>query len=155
MLIDLNASFGGRESIQDLGLDVLRHQIERIPANLVLVHCRQGMSDAAGANEQTLAVCAGNRRLRPVGVIDPRDAFTWEREVERCLAAGVRLFRIYPDEGRWSGDSILFDAVVRRLDGTGAVLVVSATTPGCRAASPPRRPARGSRSSSPRRATTR
>src|SRR3712207_3911127 len=109
MLIDVNASFGGRESIQRFDVDTMRRQLERTPYSVALVHCHQGTSDHAAANDQTLALCAGEPRLLPAGVIHPRDVFTWEVEIARCLQAGVRLFRLYPDQGRWPVDSVLSD----------------------------------------------
>ena len=63
-----------------------------------------------------LALCRAESRLRPVGVIHPRDAFSWREEVARCLAAGVRLFRLYPDQAHWPVASILLEEIVDRLD---------------------------------------
>ena len=46
MLIDVNAGFGGRESIQRFAVDTMLDQLERIPCGLAFVHSRQGASDA-------------------------------------------------------------------------------------------------------------
>ncbi len=130
MLIDVNAGFGGRESIQRFGIETMFEQLERIPCSVAFVHSRQGMSDATAANDETLALCDRHPWLRPVGAIHPRDTFAWREEVERCLAAGTRLFRVYPDEAHWSAESIFFTRIVERLSGTGAALLVDASTPG-------------------------
>ena len=130
MLIDVNASFGGREAIQRFDVETMLEQLRRVPCSVAFVHCQQGISDMVLANDQTLALCRAHPWLRPVGVIQPRDTFTWRREVERCLAAGARLFRIYPDQGHWPVDSVLLTEIVERLAGTGAALLVDATMPG-------------------------
>jgi predicted TIM-barrel fold metal-dependent hydrolase len=130
MLIDVNASFGGREGIQRFSVETMLDQLNRTPCDVAFAHCQQGMTDSASANEQTLALCAGHSWLRPCGVIHPRNTFTWREELDRCLAVGTRLFRIYPDQGAWPVDSVLLDQIVDQLAGTGAVLMVEATTPG-------------------------
>jgi predicted TIM-barrel fold metal-dependent hydrolase len=130
MLIDVNAGFGGRESIQRFTVETMLEQLGRIPCDAAFVHSRQGMSDAAAAIDETLALCERHPWLRPVGVINPRDTFAWQQDVARCLAAGVRVFRVYPDEAHWTADSALCRQVVERLRGTGAALLVDATTPG-------------------------
>jgi predicted TIM-barrel fold metal-dependent hydrolase len=130
MLIDVNASFGGRESIQRFDAESMLDQLRRTPCHRAFVHCRQGLSDAVSANDQTFALCRDHSWLRPVGIIHPRDTFTWQSEVERCLAAGGRLFRINPGYGGWSADSIFLDDIATRLAGTGAALLVDATMPG-------------------------
>ncbi|HET8523195.1 MAG TPA: amidohydrolase family protein [Thermomicrobiales bacterium] len=130
MLIDVNASFGGREGVQQFSVETMLDQLNRTPCDVAFVHCQQGMTDSASANEQTFALCARHSWLRPCGVIHPRNTFTWREELDRCLAAGTRLFRIYPDQGAWPVDSVLLDQIVDQLGGTGAVLMVEATTPG-------------------------
>ena len=130
MLIDVNVSFGGREGIQRFRAETALEQLARIPCALVFVGCHQGTTDQTAANDQTLALCGRHPDLRPTAVVHPRDTFTWQAEVDRCLAAGARLFRIYPDQANWPVDSILFERVVERLAGTGAALLVDATRPG-------------------------
>jgi predicted TIM-barrel fold metal-dependent hydrolase len=130
MLIDVNAGFGGRESIQRFTAATMLEQLDRIPRSVAFVHANQGASDATAANDDVFALCRDHPHLRPVAAINPRETFTWRSEVERCLAAGVRLFRVYPDQAHWTADSILFGQIVERLSGTGAVLLVDATTPG-------------------------
>jgi predicted TIM-barrel fold metal-dependent hydrolase len=130
MLIDVNASFGGRETIQRFRVETMLEQLARTPCGVAFVRCQQGTSDHTSANDQTLALCRDHPTLRPVGVIHPRDAFTWRGEVERCLTAGVRLVQLYPEQGGWPIDSILLTQIVERLAGTGAVLMLEATPPG-------------------------
>lgn len=130
MLIDVNAGFGGRESIQRFTVDTMLEQLGRVPCSIAFVHSRQGMSDVVAANDETLSLCDRHSWLRPVGAINPRDTFAWRTEVARCLAAGVRLFRIYPDEASWPIESPLFGQLVERLSGTEAALLVDATAPG-------------------------
>ncbi|HKG25184.1 MAG TPA: hypothetical protein VKB09_06005, partial [Thermomicrobiales bacterium] len=105
MLIDVNAGFGGRESIQRFTVETMLDQLGRIPCGVAFVHSRQGMSDASAAIDETLALCEQHPWLRPVGVINPRDTFAWRHDLARSLAAGARLFRVYPDEAHWTAGS--------------------------------------------------
>lgn len=130
MLIDINVSFGGRETIQRFTREGMFEQLQRLPLSLAFVHCHQGMTDCVLANDQTLALCREHPHLRPTGVLHPRAVLDWRREVERCLDAGTRMFRVYPDQGGWPVDSVFFDQLVERLDGTGVALMLESTTPG-------------------------
>jgi predicted TIM-barrel fold metal-dependent hydrolase len=129
MLIDINASFGGREGIQRFTPEIMLAELARTAAT-AFVHCHQGMTDAVSANDAALALCRERPTLRPCGVIHPRDTFTWQEEVDRCLAAGVRLFRLYPDQSGWPVDTIFLDLIAEKLRQTGAAVMVEATTPG-------------------------
>lgn len=130
MLIDVNASFGGRESIQVFTVETVHAQLDRTPYSQAFIHCHQGASDAVSANDRTFALCAENDRWQPVAAIQPRDTFGWREEIARCRARGVRLFRIYPDQGAWPVDSIFIDKIAEELGDTGSALLVEATTPG-------------------------
>lgn len=130
MLIDVNVSFGGRESIQRFAPETALAQLKRVPVGLAFVHCHQGMTDQFSANDQTFALCRDHEHLRPTAAIHPRDTFAWRAEVDRCLAAGVRLFRLYPDQGEWPVRSVFVRQIVERLQGTGAAVLIEATTPG-------------------------
>jgi uncharacterized protein len=130
MLIDINAGFGGRETIQEFTAEMMCAQLKRTPYSLAFIHSHQGMSDTTSANDQTFALCGTDQTLLPAAVIAPRDTFGWREEIARCREHGVRLFRIYPDQGAWPVDSIFTDIIIEELAGTGAVLMVEATTPG-------------------------
>jgi predicted TIM-barrel fold metal-dependent hydrolase len=130
MLIDINASFGGRESIQRFDVESLEKQLERTPISLAFVHSHEGVFDQRSANEHVGGLCADRPRWRPAAVIHPRDTFVWREEVSRSLAAGVRLFRIYPDKSGWPFDSVFGDLIVESMAGTGGALLIDATTPG-------------------------
>ncbi len=130
MLIDINVSFGGRESIQRFEPETALTQLRRTPISLAFVHCHQGTTDQFAANDQTFALCRDHAHLRPTAVIHPRDTFAWRAEVDRCLTAGVRLVRLYPEQGDWPLRSVFLRQIVERLKGTGAALLIEATTPG-------------------------
>ena len=132
MLIDVNASFGGRESIQHFRTETLLEQLDRIPCGLAFVSCNHGAIDPGRGNDQVLALCQHPERsgLRPVCAIHPRDTVLWRGEVDRCFAAGCRVYRLYPRQGDWPIDSVFLDQIVARLKGTGSVLMIEATTPG-------------------------
>lgn len=132
MLIDVNASFGGRETIQHFRLETMLEQLNRIPCRVAFVSSNHGAIDPGFANDHVLSLCQRpeNAWLRPVCAIHPRDLVLWRGEVDRCLAAGVRLFRLYPTQGAWPVDSVFMEQIVNRLKGTGAVLMIDALTPG-------------------------
>ncbi len=130
MIVDTNTAFGGREQAQRFPIETLLTELERIPCAVAFVGCRQGSTDALTANNQTLAACANFEWMRPVCAIHPRDSYSWQAEIDRCLAAGARLFRISPREGGWPPDSVFLEAIVEKLAGTGAVLSIDASSPG-------------------------
>jgi predicted TIM-barrel fold metal-dependent hydrolase len=130
MLIDINASFGGRESIQRYDVESLENQLERTPVSLAFVHSHEGVFDQRSANEHVVELCTERPRWRPAVVIHPRDTFVWQEELTRNLTAGVKVFRIYSDKSGWPFDSIFGDLIVEALADTGAALLIDATVPG-------------------------
>ncbi|MBX3072062.1 MAG: amidohydrolase family protein [Thermomicrobiales bacterium] len=129
-LIDINTSYGGRESIQEFSAASLIAELDRTPCSLAFVSSNEGVFDQRRANADLRRFCAGDERLLPAASIHPRDTFVWEDEIRSNLEAGVRLFRIDPDRAGWPVDSVLMEKIVDRLAGTGAALLVNATTPG-------------------------
>jgi predicted TIM-barrel fold metal-dependent hydrolase len=130
MLIDINASLGGRESIQRFDVESLEAQLERTPVSLAFVHSHEGVFDQRSANEHVIELCAERPSWRPAAVIQPRDTFVWQDELSRNLAAGVKVFCIYPDRSGWPFDSIFGDVIIEALTGTEAALLIDATAPG-------------------------
>ncbi len=130
MLIDINASFGGRESIQRFDVATLERELERSECALAFISSNEGTFDQRVANDYLFELCQERDTWLPAASIQPRDTFVWREEIERCRALGVKLFRIDPDESHWPVDSVFLEVIVDRLAGTGAALLVSATHPG-------------------------
>ncbi len=94
--------------------------------------------DLAG-NSETLAWCEAEPRLVPVGTIDLRRFTGYRDEIRRLTAAGVKLWRLFPEYQGWSFDHAPFRRVLSALEDAGAVLfvygqpsVVAAATAGAR-----------------------
>lgn len=79
--------------------------------------------DLAG-NRETLAWCAAEPRLVPVGTIDLRRFVGYRDEIRRLTAAGVKLWRLFPEHQGWSFDHAPFRRVLSALEDAGAVLFV-------------------------------
>ncbi len=130
MLIDVNASFGGRESIQRYGVDTLERELDATPYALAFVSANEGVFDQQTANDHVFALCEANERWLPAATLHPGDTFSWREELTRSLEAGVRLFRINPVKSGWAVDSILLSLLIDRLAGTGAALLVESAPAG-------------------------
>jgi predicted TIM-barrel fold metal-dependent hydrolase len=130
MLIDVNASFGGRESIQRFDLQTLASELDRTPLSLAFVGCNEGVFDQRTGNDRLFAACDAHPSWLPAASLHPRDTFVWRDEVDRCLAREVRLFRFAPAQSGWPVDSVLLDDLLARLEGAGAALLIDATPPG-------------------------
>jgi predicted TIM-barrel fold metal-dependent hydrolase len=128
-IVDSNTHFGRRANDSlDVSLSALLGEVRTHRISAALTHSLRGVSRlAADANQETFAATEQSRDLVPVATVDPRDYPAWRLELDRCLARGIRVFRIFPAEQRWSIDSEPFVEIVRRLAGRGAVLIVSAS----------------------------
>lgn len=81
--------------------------------------------DDRDGNTETLAWCAAEARLTPVGTIDLRRFIGYKDEIRRLTAAGVRLWRLFPEHQGWTFDMAPFRRVLAALEDAGAVLFVS------------------------------
>ncbi|MEZ4498949.1 MAG: hypothetical protein R2839_02570 [Thermomicrobiales bacterium] len=100
MLIDINASFGGRESIQRFPLELWKPRWNTRLVTTVLVSANEGSWDQQAANDHLMAICSRHSGWLPTPVIQPRDTFVWADEIDRMVEAGARLFRLDPEEER-------------------------------------------------------
>ncbi len=130
MLIDINASFGGRESIQRFPLEALEAEMERIPVTTVLVSANEGSWDQQAANDHLMAICSRHSGWLPTPVIQPRDTFVWTDEIDRMVEAGARLFRLDPERSAWPTDSVFLSLVFEKLSESGVAVSIPATIPG-------------------------
>ncbi len=86
--------------------------------------------DFTEGNEETLATCAADRRLVPVGTIDPRRALGCEEQVVRLAGRGCRAFRFFPNEQGWPFDFLPFLRVVTRIEEADGVVFVPCKSSG-------------------------
>ncbi|MGD9711683.1 MAG: hypothetical protein AB7V46_06405, partial [Thermomicrobiales bacterium] len=112
MLIDINASFGGREALQRFTVESLEHELNRTPYSLAFVSANEGEFDPRTANDDILERCARHDRWLPTATLHPGDTFSWQDELRRAQAIGIKLFRINPVASGWAADSILMDLLV-------------------------------------------
>jgi len=124
-VIDVNTSFGKRvdTDVRYL-LSALCEELDRHGVACALSCSQQGVEyDPRAGNAETIAAARADPRIVPVGTLDPRDTPGWERELERCLVAGVRVLRFFPSLQGWSVDSCCFRRILKALCGSGMSLM--------------------------------
>jgi len=131
-VVDINTSFGSRcEYHYDLSLEELLRSLDVHSVSAAVTYSLRGVHyDPGAGNSETMAAGRAHRHLIPAATLDMRVYLGWEQELDRCLAAGVRLFRFFAGIQAWDTDSVLFRRVLERLRGTGAVLIFSTTEGG-------------------------
>ena len=124
-VIDVNTSFGKRvDTDRRYSLSALSDELDRHDVACALCYSQQGVEyDPRAGNAETIAAAKANPRILPVGTLDPRDTPGWERELDRCRAAGVRVLRFFPGLQSWSVDSCRFRSVLKVLQGSRMCLV--------------------------------
>lgn len=90
-----------------------------------IVSARGILYDDADGNTETLAWCRTQPRLIPVGTLDLRRFVGYRDEIRRLSAAGVRLWRLFPEYQGWTLDLATFRRVLSALDEAGAVLFIN------------------------------
>ena len=87
------------QSEVELSLEALAGGMQTRGVALSLVaHTAAIFYDSATGNRQVQELCAGHAPLLPVAVINPLAYPACLEEVRRCLAEGLRLFRLCPRE---------------------------------------------------------
>ena len=123
---DVDVLFGVVPSRRlDASLDAAteQHAKHRIRRGLVC-SLRGALFDARAGNDEMRK--AGERvGFVPVGAVDVRDALTAETEIERLVAAGVRLLRLFPPEQWVEPDSPGLAHIVDIAVANGMVLLTS------------------------------
>jgi len=132
MIVDGCTTFGhdptGRS---DCSIDTLRRVLDRHGIDRACVYSQLAVRmDARQGNDEVLALAGRDSRFRPVAVIDPRHIETGAKEVERCAAAGVRLFRLFPDFHGYPWKYEPLSEVWESLYGSRAALIVPELEPG-------------------------
>ena len=127
LVIDVNTHFGMQAGGNlDLSLPRLVRELDSHRIALAFTGSLRGVShDHEAGNRETLEATERNPWLLPTATLDLRRYLDWELDVERCLEAGVRLFRLYPELQRWTISSTPFADLLTKLDGTGAVVMLS------------------------------
>ena len=100
MIVDGCTSFGADPTGRsDCSIETLRRVLDRHGIDRACIYSQSAVrTDARQGNDEALALTEKDHRFCPVAVIDPRHVDSGAREIERCVAAGVRLFRLFPDE---------------------------------------------------------
>jgi len=98
LIIDGSVTFGGDPTGRsDCSLDTLRHAMDRHGITVGCAFSQLAVRmDPKRGNDEAIALAAKDTQFRPVAVLDPRHSDTGAREIERCVSAGVRLFRLFP-----------------------------------------------------------
>lgn len=94
-------------------------------AQACVVSARGIFYDDADGNTETLAWCRAEPRFTPVGTLDLRKFVGYQDEIQRLTAAGVKLWRLFPELQGWTLDLASFRRVLNALDNAGAVLFIS------------------------------
>ncbi|MGI6208709.1 MAG: amidohydrolase family protein [Anaerolineae bacterium] len=131
-VIDINTHFGCRSEYHyDLGLPALLRSLDEHAIAGAVTYSLKGVHyDPGAGNSDTIAAAAAHPHLIPAATLDMRVYLGWEQELERCLKAGVRVFRFFPLIQAWEVDSILFRRVLERLRQERVVLIFSTTEAG-------------------------
>jgi uncharacterized protein len=124
-VVDLNASIGrtphgGRvQPLDALVRLAARHGVALVGA----CSLRGVFYDHRVGNDETVRIAQEHPGVLPVGTINPKQV-DGDDEADRCIAAGLRLFRFYPEQQGWQVDSPVFRRIARRLGEGGAAISV-------------------------------
>ncbi|HOR01619.1 MAG TPA: amidohydrolase family protein [Anaerolineae bacterium] len=126
-IIDLDAVAGSwPQRRADISVGRLLSMMDRHGVGRACTVSARGiLYDDAEGNAETLAWCRDNPRLIPVGTIDLRKFAGYRAEIARLNAAGVRLWRLFPEHQGWTFELATFRRVLSALEDAGAVLFVS------------------------------
>lgn len=92
----------------------------------VLCSTRGIFHDFVQANTETLDVCRADPRAAPAAAINPLRDFEGLTEVDRMAAAGVRLFRFFPEYQGWDYRLRTFESLLQRIRDAGGVAMTGA-----------------------------
>ena len=96
-VVDVNTYFGKSAGNRlDHSLGGLVAALDGGQTGLAFTYSLRGVRylDSEG-NDETLEAASAHRGLLPAATLDLRRYLGWEQEVDRCLTAGVRLFRVH------------------------------------------------------------
>ena len=126
-VVDVNTCFGESPGDRfDLSLPTLVKALDNHQIGLAFTHSLRGVRYADDeANTETLQATQSHPGLLPVATLDLRHHLGWEREVERCLSQGVRLFRLFPEFQGWSPSDSFFAALMAKLEVSQSVVMLS------------------------------
>src|SRR5258708_6227626 len=103
IVVDVNTQFGtyaGQDT--NVSLATLVRDLDSHRVTLALAYSVQGVyDDHEAGNAEAIEASRAHRSLLPAAVLELRRYLGWEAEIDRCLAAGVRLFRLFPESPTW------------------------------------------------------
>ncbi|MDR7419048.1 MAG: hypothetical protein QN178_09065 [Armatimonadota bacterium] len=82
--------------------------------------------DFVAGNDETLRACAGDSRFVPAAALNPLRWLDGAGEVDRMLAAGVRVFRFFPEYQGWDYRLRPFRRLLRHIGDAGGVAMTGA-----------------------------
>ncbi|MAG36733.1 MAG: hypothetical protein CL878_10910 [Dehalococcoidia bacterium] len=131
LVVDVNTRYGMQAGGNlDLSLPRLAQELDSHDIALAFT-CSLGAVeyDHESGNRGTLQATERYPWLLPAATLDVRRYLDWEAEVERCLQAGVRLFRFFPELQRWSVSGTPFADLMARLAGSRVAVMLSGRGP--------------------------
>ena len=131
-IVDCSTHFGHRaHDSLDVTLETLLGELQRHNVACAWAYSLRSVARLArDGNAEALDAAARHSQLVPVATVDARQYPECLEDVDRCLSAGLRLFRLFPHEQHWSLQSAPFEQIVQRLFGHAAALIVSAADGG-------------------------
>lgn len=126
-VIDINASIGRRVSGDArYGARSLAGELDRHRVACAVVHHEEAVHYRMDEGNRLAGEAAADRRFIAAAVLDLRDSLRLTAEIDRCLAAGVRVFRFFPVQHEYSFRGRLFAEVIDRLAGSGSIVMAPA-----------------------------
>jgi predicted TIM-barrel fold metal-dependent hydrolase len=92
----------------------------------VVCSIRGIFSDFVAGNDETVRACARDARLTPAATLNPLRWLEGADEIDRMAAAGVRIFRFFPEHQGWDYRLRPFRRLLRHIRGAGAVAMTGA-----------------------------
>ncbi len=83
--------------------------------------------DVRRGNDSAIDLAEKDHRFVPVAVLDPRHVNGGSKEIERCAAYGVRLFRLFPDEHGYPWRYEPLQQIWRTLEQTQTIALITGT----------------------------
>lgn len=111
----------------DLSVETLTRTLKQQNVKRALTLSTTGIfTDYQRGNEETVATCQQSPELFPAATVDPRRYVGCPEEIERRVAQGIKLFRLFPEYQQWPLDFAPLRRILAQLAERRAVLMISA-----------------------------
>ena len=126
MIVDCNTFFGfwpRRQLMSDL--ESVRAEASTHGIGKLLVCSFRGiLDDHTEGNDETLKACQLYPELEPVATLNPHRWLGVEEEIDRLLAQGVKVFRLFPEIQHWPYRFMPFYRILEMLEDKSDVIVI-------------------------------